>query len=54
MLLKSNFTLEGITKDGYTALQLTAILGRTEIMTIILEYLKDEQFKQRHVLKLIN
>jgi hypothetical protein len=54
MLVTSHFSLEEITSDGYSALHLTAILGRTEIMSIILDYLKEEQFKKKYVKKLIN
>jgi ankyrin repeat protein len=41
MLLQSNFPLDCVTINGYNAIQLAAILCRTEIMEVILNYLRD-------------
>jgi ankyrin repeat protein len=54
MLLQSNFSLTLQTKKGYTVIHLAVILNRYAIMEIILDYLKEGQFKKRFVTSLIN
>lgn len=54
MLLKSQFPLTNITSNGYSPIQLASILGRNEIMDLIITYLREQQLRKSYVKQLIN